>query len=197
MTATVPRPANLLDTFDAVEHVLAPVPNDTTVVFSNGYLAREGVRIRPGAPDFAMIGSMGLALAIGVGISVATPERPVVVVEGDGNLLMGLATMPVAATATAGALLHVVVDNGAYASTGGQATVAAGVDLAALATAAGYRSACTADDPQAIGEAIAARHGVPGAHLVRVRTVDRRGTPSPRVSRTPVEIAAAVRAGRS
>jgi thiamine pyrophosphate-dependent acetolactate synthase large subunit-like protein len=180
---------------DALEAALAPVPDGVTVVFANGYLAREGFRIRPTQPDFHMLGSMGLASSIGAGLVARRPDRPVVVVEGDGNLLMGLAALPaVSAIVSIGTLVHVVIDDGAYASTGGQATYSRTLDLSAAALALGYRSARTVTDLGLVPNLVAAALAAEGPHLVRLLVTTDGEPPSPRVSREPAAIARLVSA---
>lgn len=175
---------------DALEAALAPVPDVVTVVFANGYLAREGFRIRPTQPDFHMLGSMGLASSIGAGLVARRPDRPVVVVEGDGNLLMGFAALPaISAIVGSGTLVHVVVDDGAYASTGGQVTVSRALDLPAAALALGYRSARTVTDLGLVPDVVALALATKGPHLVHLLVTTSGEPPSPRVSRDPVGIA--------
>lgn len=178
---------------EALQAVLAPVPLDHTVVFANGYISRGGVSLRQGAPDFPMIGSMGLAASIGLGLVWSRPDRPVLVADGDGNLMMGLSALPVIGCLRDGSLVHVVVDDGVYASTGGQPTGFPHVDLPNLARACGYASASA---PRNLAEASARVDevwGSPGAHLVHVRVSPTDELPQPRVSSTPEEIANAVR----
>src|SRR5262249_58983528 len=89
--------------------------------------------------SFYMIGSMGLASSIGLGIALARPDLRVVVLDGDGNVLMNLGTLATIAAAAPPNLLHVCFDNSMHASTGGQATISDRVALDAMARAAGYR----------------------------------------------------------
>jgi thiamine pyrophosphate-dependent acetolactate synthase large subunit-like protein len=180
-----------LDRSTAIEAALGAVPDDVVVVYANGYLAREGFRIRPEQPDFHMLGSMGLAASIGVGLVTARPDRPVVVVDGDGNLLMGLAGLPVVAAIDAGTFVHLVVDDAQFSSTGGQPTLSSRIDLVGLARSSGYATTVSVRD--AVELAAAVRQGLctPGAHLVHIPI--RGGTPpSGRVTRPPDEIAARV-----
>jgi sulfopyruvate decarboxylase subunit beta len=127
----------------AIRAVLAATTDDP-VVFTTGYACRiaRDIADRPG--HFYMTGSMGLASSIGVGVALATGRRTVVV-DGDGSLLMN-PVGPVTAGALPGLpLVHVVLDDGRYASTGGQSVPSARTDLAALAGAAGYPRVTTAD----------------------------------------------------
>ena len=123
----------------ALEKIYAAMPAEACAVVANGYISREvyGVDDRPG--NFYMIGSMGLASSIALGAALARPERPLVVVDGDGNVLMGLGALAVIGARGPHNLWHVCLDNGVYASTGNQPTVAPQVRLEGIAREAGYR----------------------------------------------------------
>ncbi len=113
---------------------------DELAVVCNGFPSREAFTLRDRPENFYMIGSMGLAPAIGLGVALAQPRRKVVVFDGDGNVLMALGTL-----ATVGALkpknfIHIVFDNEAYGSTGNQPTISQSVRLEQVAKAAGYRN---------------------------------------------------------
>ena len=117
---------------------------------------------------FYMVGSMGCAAGFGLGIAHADPGRPVIVLDGDGALLMKLGSL-----ATTGALAspnyhHVVFDNGAHDSTGGQPTPSPSADFALAALACGYRHAETVSDRDAFVEALARHVEMEGPTLLRM-----------------------------
>ena len=98
--------------------------------------------------NFYMLGSMGLALPIALGVALAQPQRRVIALEGDGSLLMQLGCLTTIAMLKPKNLSMVVFDNGIYQITGGQATPAAtGADIVAMARGAGLAAAAwTADE---------------------------------------------------
>src|SRR6266545_452156 len=111
---------------------------DQPVIICNGFPSREAYKIADRPTHFYMIGSMGVAAAIGLGVALSKPNKKVVVFDGDGNVLMGMGTL-----ATVGALkpknfVHVVLDNEVYGSTGNQPTISNVVRLEQVAKAAGY-----------------------------------------------------------
>jgi sulfopyruvate decarboxylase subunit beta len=111
---------------------------DQPVIVCNGFPSREAHKIADRPTHFYMIGSMGNAAAIGLGVALAKPAKQVVVFDGDGNVLMGMGTL-----ATIGALkpknfVHVVFDNEVYGTTGNQPTISNVVPLEKVAKAAGY-----------------------------------------------------------
>ena len=123
----------------AIGAVLELLTNELVVV-CNGFPSREAYALRDRPENFYMIGSMGIASAIGLGVALAQPSRKVVVLDGDGNVLMGMGTL-----ATVGALkpknfIHIVYDNEVYGSTGNQPTISQSVRLEQVAKAAGYRN---------------------------------------------------------
>src|SRR5215470_17690137 len=105
-----------------------------------------------------MIGSMGLASAIGLGLALTDRRAPTVVLDGDGNLLMNLGILPLAAALCPPGFVHVVFDNEVYGSTGSQRSITSGVRLDRLAEAAGYRTVAAVTEAEAITEA-AQRYG--------------------------------------
>jgi thiamine pyrophosphate-dependent acetolactate synthase large subunit-like protein len=153
----------------AVRALHAAVPSDAGVVYANGYISRAGHACDRRARNFFMIGSMGLAASIALGVALRTDgDPPVVVVDGDGNVLMGLGALPMVGAWRPKAFLHVVLDNRTYASTGGQATVAHAVDLPAAGRACGYAAARAAVDEPEIAAAVAEWRGGLSPYLLRV-----------------------------
>jgi sulfopyruvate decarboxylase subunit beta len=110
---------------------------DEPVIFTTGYSCRIARHLGDRPSHFYMTGSMGLASSIGVGVALATGHTAVIV-DGDGSLLMNpVGLMAVGAHANL-RLVHIVLDDGRYASTGGQPVPSQHVDVCALARASGY-----------------------------------------------------------
>jgi len=173
---------------EAVETVMAAI-GDELVVACNGMIGREVFTAKDREATFYMIGSMGLALSIGMGVAITKPEKPVVVIDGDGNVLMGAGVLGSAVAAGCKNLLHVVLDNEAHGSTGGQKTITSQVDLAALAKASGYTWAerVAPEDLAAELPTFLKREG-PAMLLVKVEPGNVAGIG--RVTHTPPEITA-------
>jgi thiamine pyrophosphate-dependent acetolactate synthase large subunit-like protein len=175
--------------------VLAPlVPDGTVSIHANGYIGRAGCAARDRDESFYMIGSMGLASSIGLGVALARPERRVLVLDGDGNVLMNLGALASIGAARPANLLHVCFDNGVHASTGGQPTISTRVDLDEIARAAGYAVIVRAETREELA-ATAARLLVesgPAFLLVRI-TTGPAGPPAPRVPHEPEAMTARLR----
>lgn len=108
------------------------------IVFTTGYASRIAYGIADRPNHFYMTGSMGLASSIGAGVAQVTGTATIVV-DGDGALLMNPVGLVLAGAMAALPLVHVVLDDGRYASTGGQEVPSTATDLAAMARACGYR----------------------------------------------------------
>jgi sulfopyruvate decarboxylase subunit beta len=99
--------------------------------------------------------TLGLASSIGLGIALSLPHRKVIVLDGDGSLLMNLCGLPTAAWAAPPNLIHIVFDNEVYESSGSSPTATAGpADLVALAKAAGFPRALWASDVEGFARAV-------------------------------------------
>ena len=113
--------------------------------------------------NFPLWGAMGGAAAIGLGLALAKPEYRVLVLTGDGEMLMGLGSLATIALQKPRNLTVVVFDNERYGETGMQHThTAYGVDLAAVASAAGFMSTGTLIDQAELDEALPVILGDPG-----------------------------------
>ncbi|MBI4594711.1 MAG: phosphonopyruvate decarboxylase [Candidatus Rokubacteria bacterium] len=157
---------------------------DELVVSCNGYPSRESFSVADRPQNFYMIGSMGLASAIGLGAALARPERRTVVFDGDGNLLMNLGVLANVAALAPRNFVHIVFDNEAYGSTGNQRSVSSAVRLDRLAAAAGYRTVRAVDEADGVADAVRAGLGSDGPHFLLVK-VTREEADVPRIPHPP------------
>jgi phosphonopyruvate decarboxylase len=160
---------------------------DAPVLHANGYICRESFSVADRAQSFYMIGSMGLAPAIALGLALARPARRTVVFDGDGNVLMNLGILPMIGAQRPPRLLHLVFDNEVYGSTGNQASLSRHVRLDRLAAAAGFASAAAVSEPMALEGALHAALGAPGPHFVLVK-VTAEEAEVPRIPYTPAAL---------
>jgi sulfopyruvate decarboxylase subunit beta len=179
---------------DAVAQVAAALRDDALVVACNGMIGRE-LYTRADAPTrFYMIGSMGLASSIGLGVALVQPARTVVVFDGDGNVLMNLGGLANVAAARAENFHHVVFDNAAHGSTGNQQTISDRVPLEEIARAAGYRRTSRVADAGKLAVALRSWFDAPGPSMLLI-AVDRQQVAGiGRVEPSPPAIAARFRA---
>jgi len=124
--------------YEAIEVITKALNGDELLVSANGMLSRELFSIRESPNNFYMLGSMGLASSIGFGLAYNLPGRRVIVIDGDGNILMNLGSLATIGHFGPSNLIHIVLDNEMHASTGGQPTVSNTVNLEGVASAAGF-----------------------------------------------------------
>ena len=141
-------------------------PGDLLLVAGLGSTAWDVTAAGDRALNFPLWGAMGGAAMIGLGLALARPERRVLVVTGDGELLMGLGSLATIAAQRPANLALVVFDNERYGETGMQAThTAHGVDLAAVAAACGFPITGTLREDREVNAALPAIRTSPGPVL--------------------------------
>ena len=134
-----------------------------------------------------MIGSMGLASAIGLGVALSRPAPATVIFDGDGNLLMNLGILPMVGARAPRRFVHCVFDNEVYGSTGDQHSAAPGVRLDAVAAAAGYRAVVAAVTEDDVAKHVAAALASDGPHFILVKVTAEQAD-VPRIAHTPAQI---------
>ena len=169
----LPQPAYKLAREDALKAITESLPDDVIVVATTGKTSRELYEIRTAQgrsseSDFLTVGSMGHALQIASGLALARPGRKVMCIDGDGALIMHMGGITTAAAIPN--LSHVVINNGAHDSVGGQPTRGFEIDMPALARACGYGTACRVTEAGEIGRAIREAVSAHGSTFIEIRT---------------------------
>lgn len=122
---------------EAIEIVSKTLKNEV-VVAANGFISRDLFEVNDRPANFYMIGSMGLASSIGLGIALKNPKRKIYVFDGDGNILMNLGSLVTIGSVKPSNLVHIIYDNGMHESTGGQPTNSNNVKIDSLAKISNY-----------------------------------------------------------
>ena len=140
---------------EAIKIVVDKLREDDIVVSTTGMISRELFEYREAkhqghAHDFLTVGSMGHASQIALGIALQKPERRVVVFDGDGALLMHMGGMAIIGDYAPKNLVHIVFNNGAHDSVGGQPTVGQKIDVEAIAKAVGYADVISVDSQMSL-----------------------------------------------
>jgi len=130
--------------------VQAAVGLEAVIVATTGYTGRELYCCGDKPNQIYMVGSMGCALSLGLGIAIARPDLKVIVLDGDGAALMRLGAQPIVGYEQPNNLVHVLLDNAMHESTGGQSTVSGSVNFCAIAAASGYKTVLSVADPLAV-----------------------------------------------
>src|SRR5690606_15410363 len=136
------------------------------LVATTGYAGRELFALGDTPNQLYMVGSMGCAVSLALGLAIARPDRRVIAPDGDGAHLMRLGALTTVAAEAPPNLVHLVIDNGRHESTGGQATVSPGVDFCAIAAGAGYGDVARIGAAADLAGALADRR--PGLRFVHV-----------------------------
>jgi phosphonopyruvate decarboxylase len=134
--------------FDALSALASLVSDDTVFLATTGFTGRELYEIADVENNFYMVGSMGCISSLGLGLALARPDLRVVVIDGDGSILMRMGAAAVVAAYAPPNLVHVLLDNNAHDSTGGQKTVSDHVDFIAFAESVGYGNAVQASSAE-------------------------------------------------
>ncbi len=130
---------------------------DSLVISTTGKTSRElfELRVEREEPqrDFLTVGGMGHTASIALGVALGNSEKQVVCIDGDGSLLMHMGALPIIGSLQPKNFVHVLLNNAAHESVGGQPTVADRVDFKALALASGYNTYAVASDIEGIKSA--------------------------------------------
>jgi phosphonopyruvate decarboxylase len=158
----IPPPSEGTVRFEMIKAVKAGVPEDVLFLATTGFTGRELYELGDNPANLYIAGSLGCVSSLGLGLSLARPDRKVIVLDGDGSVLMRAGSLGVNAwylggrgkpQGGQGGMLHILFDNRAHESTGGQFTVSGGIDYPLLARAFGYPGISKAASPGALARA--------------------------------------------
>src|SRR4051794_9265838 len=167
------RNTKVMNRFDVTSRLVAKLKNDEAVIGGIGNTNFDLWAAGHRPQNFYMLGSMGLAFPIALGVALAQPKRRVFGLEGDGSLLMQLGCLSTIATLAPENLTMVVMDNGVYQITGAQPTPAAPVaDIVAIAIASGLHDSVWAADEEDFELLIDQPMSTSGPPLTGVRSDD-------------------------
>ncbi len=181
------RNTRIMNRFDLTSRLIAKLKNEEAVIGGIGNTNFDLWAAGHRPQNFYMLGSMGLAFPIALGVALAQPNRRVFALEGDGSLLMQLGCLSTIASLAPKNLCMVVMDNGIYQITGAQPTPAAAVaDIVAIAIASGLADSAWAADEEDFERLVDRSLAAPGPTLIGARIDDKPGTGQTR--RDPVQI---------
>jgi len=113
---------------------------ENPIISANGFISRELFNTYEKKSNFYMIGSMGLASSIGLGVALKNPKKMIYVFDGDGNILMNLGSMTTIGKLKPKNLIHIIFDNQIHESTGGQSTNSKNIELEKIAKSVNYKT---------------------------------------------------------
>ena len=148
--------SNTMKREEIIQHIIK-VSGEDAIISTTGKASRELFEIREANGqdhkyDFLTVGSMGHSSSVALGIAIHKPEKKTWCIDGDGAVLMHMGAMAVIGANKPKNLVHVIINNGAHETVGGMPTVAAGLNLAAMAAACGYPYAVCVDTFEKLDE---------------------------------------------
>lgn len=186
-------PAYPLTRERAIELISAALPPNAAIISTTGKPSRELFELREARSekhdaDLLIVGGMGHASQIALGVSLSQPERPVFCFDGDGAAIMHMGGMTTIATRAPVTFKHVVLNNAAHDSVGGQPTVGFDIDLCGIAKACGYRKTQCVESEQALRDGLDAFITAAGPALLEVRIQKGARADLGRPTMTPVDL---------
>ena len=170
---------------DAIKIISKLVGNDT-IISANGFISRDLFEVDDKNSNFYMIGSMGLASSIGLGIALKNSKKKVYIFDGDGNILMNLGSLVTIGSLKPKNLVQIIFDNNSHESTGGQPTNSKKIQIDNIAKTTNFKvfQANTKDELKKIFKRI---KNTPGPIFLLVK-INKSSTVSKRVSIKPALI---------
>ena len=172
----------------AIAIALEHIEFDDRIISANGFISRDLFSISDTRSAFYMIGSMGLASSIGLGIALKDTGRKVFVFDGDGNILMNLGSLTTIGSLKPKNLIHVVFDNSVHESTGSQPTNTNFVSIEKIAKACNYNHTFTARTENNFEKILRKIKKLKGPIMIVVKIQQSNDKKSARINYEPVEI---------
>ena len=123
---------------EAINIVAGKIGNQP-IISANGFISRDLFEVCDKNSNFYMIGSMGLASSIGLGLALQNPKKMIYVFDGDGNILMNLGSLTTISKLKPKNFIHIIFDNSSHESTGGQPTSTNKISIDAIAKAVNFK----------------------------------------------------------
>lgn len=177
---------------EALKIAVSLLPADSVIVSTTGKLSRELYEYRDAngqshSSDFLTVGSMGHASSIALGIALSKPERKVFCFDGDGAFIMHMGALTNIGKLAPSNYIHVLFNNGAHESVGGQPTLGFDIEATAIARACGYTHVVSVERPEEITSEITKALASAGPCLIEIRVAINSRDNLGRPKTTPIE----------
>lgn len=176
----------------AIKIILSNFKNNYIGIFTTGFISRRAFAIRDRQENFYMLGSMGLASALGIGMALNSDNK-IVIFDGDGSALMDLGTIAMIGQQGLNNLIHIVLDNEVYESTGNQPSIAKEVDISCIAKSAGYKRIYRFRDEKELKRQVKSILEDKGPVFILIKLNSKDKNIPPRVFLSPEEITARIK----
>lgn len=163
------KPETRMSRIESIKIIRETLSDEDALIATTGKIGRELFTLGDTENQLYVVGSMGCAAGIGFGIQYTKPNQRVVVLDGDGAVLMKMGTLATIGHYKSEQFIHIILDNESYESTGGQQSVSPTVDFCHIAAACGYKKCYRADTKQALAHAIHAIKENIGPSLIHVK----------------------------
>jgi phosphonopyruvate decarboxylase len=182
----------LLERENAIKIIIENIEKDAAVVSTTGKISRELFELREQlhqshSSDFLTVGSMGHASQIALGIALSIPSKKIYCLDGDGAAIMHMGSMGLIGTSSCLNYKHIIINNGAHDSVGGQPTFGFDIDFTVIAKACGYKTALTAENETELVNKIKMMKEIEGPALLEVKVKKGARKDLGRPTSTPVE----------
>jgi phosphonopyruvate decarboxylase len=182
------NPNERIARMEAIRTIRGSISDEDAIIATTGKIGRELFTLGDRHNQLYVVGSMGCVSGIGLGIQYVLPEQRVVVLDGDGAVLMKMGTLATIGHYRPERFIHIILDNESYESTGSQGSSSVSVDFCDVATACGYRQCFRAENEAGLTAAVRSAKTHLGPAMIHVK-VSRGSVPGlPRPGITPVEV---------
>lgn len=177
---------------EAIELIVTHLRKEDIVVSTTGKASRELFELRekwnqPHCSDFLTVGSMGHSSNIALGISLEKPDRNIYCIDGDGSLIMHMGALAMIGMNAKRNFKHIILNNGAHESVGGQPTVGLEIDICSIAKACGYETVYSASNEVELLDKLPAIQNSEGASFLEIRINTKSRKDLGRPKSTPLE----------
>ena len=171
---------------EAIEFISERIDN-SPIIAANGFISRDLFSSSEKKTNFYMIGSMGLASSIGLGIALKKPKKRIFIFDGDGNILMNLSSLVTIGSLQPKNLIHIIFDNNAHESTGGQPTYSNQIDISKIAKTLGY-TIFSVRTKKSLENTLEKIRNMKGPIMILVKVQQNKENKSERVRISPIKI---------
>ena len=154
---------------DSLDEIMKIITKKDVIISSTGLISREVFENYDSNQHFYIPGSMGLASSVGLGIAINKPNRKIFIIEGDGSILMNLGAIATIGHVAPNNLIHLILDNGAYASCSEEPTISKSSKLDGIAKLVGYKVIYKVDTINELKNALIASTVDSGPIFIRIK----------------------------
>lgn len=177
---------------EAIEYILSNIHEDSAIISTTGMASRELFELRAKRgenhnKDFLTVGSMGHASQIALGIALSNKKKDIYCIDGDGAALMHLGGLAIIGNQACKNFRHILINNGAHDSVGGQETVGLKIDMLSIAKACGYKECYSCSTKEEIDMHLKELSKVEGTTLLEIKVKKGARKDLGRPTNTPIE----------